>query len=79
MQVDVQVLKQTEITLKHIAKRLREEDEVPPQLVQAYSKLLGDYRELVRLSREDQKPKNFYDEMEREALGEVKGFRSKRK
>jgi len=75
MKIDRQILKQCEITLRHLAKDLRK-GEVDAGKVGAYSKLISEYGSLVRLSqRLEDGANNYYDQMEAEAQAE---FNSKR-
>ncbi len=68
MKIDRQILKQCEITLRHLAKDLRN-GQVDAGKVGAYSKLLNKYGSLIRLSRAlEEESNNFYDRMERESL-----------
>ena len=70
MKIDRQILKQCEITLRHLAKDLRK-GQVDAGKVGAYSKLISEYGSLVRLSQElEAAENNYYDQMEREALAE---------
>ena len=64
MQVDIQVIKQTEVTLKFLARNLRQGD-IDAGKVSALSKLLDQYGNLIRLSREEDS--GFYEAMKREA------------
>ena len=71
MKPDRQVIKQLVLTLKHLAKDLRN-GQVEAAKVSAYSKLLGDYNELLKLAEEGDSEPNYYDQMEREALQGLK-------
>ena len=72
MKIDRQILKQCEITLRHLAKDLRK-GQVDAGKVGAYSKLISEYGSLVRLSQElEAAENNYYDQMEREALAEAR-------
>ena len=70
MKINHQVIKQCEITLRHLAKDIRS-GEVDSTKVAAISKLLDQYGNLIRLSREDKEESGFYEEMEQEALKDV--------
>ena len=75
MKIDRQILKQCEITLRHLAKDLRK-GEVDAGKVGAYSKLISEYASLVRLSQElNETSNNYYDQMEREALSDARSKR----
>ncbi len=68
MKVDPLVVRRTEQLLKYLGKDLRS-NPVDASKVGAYSKLLSEYGNLIRLSRAlEDESKNFYDRMEREAL-----------
>ncbi len=70
MKVNDQVIKQCEITIRHLSRDIRS-GEVDSGKVSALSKLLDQYGSLIRLSREDEEESGFYEEMEREALRDV--------
>ena len=74
MKVDRQVTKQTEITLKHLAKDIRK-GQVDSAKVASYSKLIGDYCGLIKMSREDEGGSNYYDQMEAEAFADINSRR----
>jgi len=68
MKIDRQILKQCEITLRHLAKDIRK-GQVDSGKVGAYSKLLSEYGSLIRLSRAlEEESNNYYESMERGAL-----------
>lgn len=68
MKPDRQVIKQVTLTLKYLAKDLRN-GQVEAAKVSAYSKLLADYNELLKLAQEDEvESNNFYERMEASAL-----------
>ncbi len=69
MKPDRQVIKQVTLTLKHLAKDLRN-GQVEAAKVSAYSKLLSDYNDLLKLAQEDDLEPNFYEQMEHGALAE---------
>ena len=72
MKIDRQILKQCEITLRHLAKDIRK-GEVDSGKVGAYSKLISEYGSLVRLSRQlEDEANNYYDQMEREAIADAR-------
>jgi hypothetical protein len=71
MKPDRQVIKQVTLTLKHLAKDLRN-GQVEAAKVSAYSKLLSDYNELIKLAQEDDSEPNYYDQMEQEAFHDMK-------
>ena len=70
MKVDPLVVRRTEQLLKHLSKTLRN-SALNAGEIGAYSRLLADYGNLIRLSREDKEESGFYEEMEREALKDV--------
>ncbi len=74
MKPDRQVIKQVTLTLKHLAKDLRN-GQVEAAKVSAYSKLLSDYNDLLKLAQEDDLEPNFYEQMEQEALQEANSRR----
>ena len=75
MKIDRQILKQCEITLRHLAKDLRK-GQVDAGKVGAYSKLLSEYCSIVRLSKElNEEANNYYSKMEAEALAEARSRR----
>ena len=67
MQVNDQVIKQCEIAIRHLARDIRKGD-ADSNKVTAISKLLDQYANLIRLSREDNEGSSFYDEMEASAM-----------
>ena len=69
MKINDQVIKQTEITIRHLSRDIRS-GEVDSGKVSALSKLLDQYGSLIRLSREDGEGSNFYESMEAQALAE---------
>lgn len=76
MKPDRQVIKQVTLTLKHLAKDLRNCQEVEAAKVSAYSKLLSDYNDLIKLAQGDEaESNNFYDRMEAEALRDAHSHR----
>jgi len=74
MKPDRQVIKQVTLTLKHLAKDLRN-GQVEAAKVSAYSKLLSDYNELLKLAGGDDLEPNFYDQMQEEAFQDINSRR----
>ena len=75
MQVDSLVVRRTEQLLKYLGKDLRS-NPVDASKVGAYSKLLAEYGNLIRLSRAlEEESNNFYDRTKREAVRDAHGKR----
>jgi hypothetical protein len=71
MKVDPLVVRRTEQLLKFLGKDLRS-NPVDASKVGAYSKLLSEYGNLIRLSRAlEDESNNYYNAMEREALQDL--------
>jgi len=71
MQIDRQVVKQIEITLKHLSKDIRT-GPVEAGKVAAISKLLDQYASLIKLAQDDGEESNYYSHMEAEVLADMK-------
>jgi hypothetical protein len=72
MKPDRQVIKQVELSLKFLAKDLRNGGAVDSSKVSAVAKLLSDYNELLKSVQEDDLEPNYYDQMEQEAFRDMK-------
>ena len=72
MKIDKHVVHQAEITIKHLAKRIREQKNPSSSSVQALAKLAAEYRCLVEAAQKNGSTESYYEKMEAEALAEVK-------